>query len=104
MKKYLFIVLLVWVCFGQTIADLNAEQKLQYNRNKLSIDVVQKTRVGGYGNTIAGWNQWTAYQGLRNKITEYKFLLLLAMKMKLTPLRKIILNQNQNKPSLKLCL
>ena len=22
---------------------------------------------------IAGWNQWTAYQGLRNKFTEYKF-------------------------------
>ena len=75
MKKYLFIVLLVGVCFGQTIADLNAEQKLQYNRNKLSIDVVQKTIGGVAGNAVhsESWNQWTAYQGLRNKITEYEF-------------------------------
>ena len=75
MKKYPFMVLLVGFCFGQTIADLNAEQKLQYNRNKLSIDVVQKTIGGVAGNAVhsESWNQWTAYKGLRNKINEYEF-------------------------------
>ena len=69
------MVLLVGFCFGQTIADLNAEQKLQYNRNKLSIDVVQKTIGGVAGNAVhsESWNQWTAYKGLRNKINEYEF-------------------------------
>ena len=91
MKKYLFIVLLVGFCFGQTIADLNAEQKLQYNRNKLSIDVVQKTIGGVAGNALVK----VGINGLRTKVYEIKlqnmnFLLLLAMKMKPTPLRKII--------------
>ena len=64
------MVLLVGFCFGQTIAELNAEQKLQYNRNKLSIDVFQITISKDITHSS---NQWTVYQGLRNKINEYEF-------------------------------
>lgn len=43
---------------------------MQYNRNKLSIDVAQIT-IGK--DVTHSANQWTAYQGLSNKITEYDF-------------------------------
>ena len=71
-------------CFAQTIDDLNQDQKLIYNRNKLSIEVVKKTEGGAagsaYGNLAAGsysgksWNHWIAYKGLGMKISETEFL------------------------------
>jgi hypothetical protein len=76
MKKYLIVgMLCIGICLGQTIDDLNTEQKLRYNRNKLSIDIVQKTLGGVVGNNYGSesWNQWTAHKGLGNKITEYEF-------------------------------
>ena len=85
MKEYIVIVfLMVGFCFAQTFDDLTEEQKLIYNRNKLSIEVVTKTEGGAFGssqgNIASGsyssksWNQWIAYKGLGMKISETEFL------------------------------
>ena len=85
MKSY-FVMLffMTGYCFAQTIDDLNQDQKLIYNRNKLSIEVVKKTEGAAagsaYGNLAAGsysgesWNHWIAYKGLGMKISESEFL------------------------------
>ena len=91
MKKYLIVgILCIGFCIGQTNADLNTEQKLQYNRKKLSINIVQKTsgRVvrNNYGSV--SWNEWTAYQGLGNKIKEYEFFAITGYKNEAKTIRE----------------
>jgi len=91
MKRYLIVgMLCIGICIGQTIANLNTEQKLRYNRNKLSIDIVQKTLGGFVGNSYGSesWNQWTAYQGLGNKIKEYEFFAITGYKNEAKTIRE----------------
>lgn len=66
-----------------TIDDLSGEQKKEYNRGKLSIEVIGQSsgNIGGFGSSMFGaatqstsWYQWTAYQGMGKQLTESEFL------------------------------
>ena len=106
MKEYIVIVILmVGFCFAQTFDDLTEEQKLIYNRNKLSIEVVKKTEGGAvgssYGNIAAGsysaesWNKWMAYKGLGIKIPEYEFFYITGYKNEAKDIKEKYLKSKQ---------
>lgn len=73
---------LMTLLIGQTVDELNDEQKINFNRNKLSIEIVGQSTgsYGGYGSGLYGgsisttsWHQWTAYQGMDKKLTEEEY-------------------------------
>jgi hypothetical protein len=78
-----FLVYFVGGVNAQTVDSLTDSEKIEYNRNKLTIEVVGQTtgNFGGssYGGLFGGrsegtaWKQWTAYKGMGNPIKESEF-------------------------------
>ncbi len=78
--KYVIIALLASVLAGQ-VDSLSFEQKREYNRQKLSIEIIGQSigfNPGIKGGTIGSteWHRWTAYQGIGKQLTESEFFAL----------------------------
>lgn len=85
MKGLILITGMVGIISGQTIDDLSDEQKREFNRAKISIEVIGQStgNIGGYGSGLFGatfqstsWFQWAAYQGMGKQLTEADFFTL----------------------------
>lgn len=75
--KYAAIVLLASVLAGQ-VDSLSFEQKREYNRQKLSIEIIGQSigfNPGIKGGTTSSteWHRWKAYQGIDKQISEVEF-------------------------------
>jgi len=84
MKRISFFLLISVVLFSnlllsQTVDDLIEDQKKEYNRKRISIEVIGQTTMsrepffGTYEATTT--RKWTAYQGFNTMISEKKFLI-----------------------------
>ena len=87
MKIIIIFYLLVAFPFTQTIDDLTTDQKLVYNRNKLSVKTSTQTYGGissnstktTYGSVNSGnysggsYDTWQPYKGLGGKISKLEF-------------------------------
>jgi len=73
----IFIIFLTTFLFSQKVEDLNEEERKEYNRNKLAVEVIGSTSLGrdpflGTA-TATTTNKWTAYKGFNSPISEYEF-------------------------------